>query len=240
MLAMPPPTPSGGGLVTWLRYKHQVPSGDSYFSKALQGFEFNPHGFLGNPGAWQALPALANKLNKPNCALLPLDWAEDEQPTLTDFTSGALQLLTKLLDRVLTLMDDELVSAASNNGGNPASALTGLAFFSSRFSWSSGNSERDCNVCMPFSKKKVKRAKYFSVTRDGYLQATLGAGHNPKTPCVEYVHRLVCFMFNGPPPIGKGQVSHRCHNKECLNPSHLVWADSKGNVNQQERQPHQL
>lgn len=235
-----PTHPSRSGLVTWLRYKYQVPSGDSYFSRAMQGLDFNPNGFLDQPGAWQALPALSNKLSRPNCALMPLDWASDEEPSLANFNSGVVQFFTKFLDRVLAVIDDELVSVASNSGDNPQVALTGLAFFSSRFRWSSNNNEKDCNVCKPFSKRRVKRAKYFSLTRGGYLQATLGAGPDPKTPCVEYVHRLVCFMFNGPPPPGKDQVSHRCHNKECLNPSHLVWASSKENHNQEERKPHEI
>jgi hypothetical protein len=45
----------------------------------------------------------------------------------------------------------------------------------------------------------------------------------------EYAHRVLCWAWHGPPPGGwDGEnylVSHKCHNKSCLNGLHLSWAD---------------
>lgn len=55
-----------------------------------------------------------------------------------------------------------------------------------------------------------------------------------------FAHRLVCFVFHGPPPDGNGayceagksvkpQVVHTCGNRRCLNPLHLSWGTAQLN-----------
>ena len=45
-----------------------------------------------------------------------------------------------------------------------------------------------------------------------------------------YLHRLLCFLYNGPPPDGKPWVGHLCGHKLCLCPWHLAWMDNSENL----------
>ncbi len=231
----------------WLKYsvgkalganlQHHVTS----FSRALtpQGqdfhWTFNPNGFLDDyygMGKLKVFDEDATKLVSPNKALLPAGWPEDVPVGLGELYDTPIIFIEALLNRLLEVMDPLLVEVARNC---VVPITTGLAFFRSKFVWTCGGQQMDPNVCMPFNLTKVKAARHMSIRR-GYLAVTLGDGGSPNSPCIEYAHRLVCFWFNGPPPAGKGCVSHRCHNKMCLNPSHLVWASALDNFHQAKRQ----
>lgn len=73
--------------------------------------------------------------------------------------------------------------------------------------------------------------------------------HNPRCPRRAYVHvkkgklydneeefglhRLLCYIYHGPPPPELGenaQVSHKCHHKLCICPWHMEWATQADNV----------
>lgn len=141
-----------------------------------------------------------------------------------------------LLDKLLLVMEPSLVGSF-----NPP-ILSGLTFFTTKFRWvANGNQEMDCNVCMPWNGLLVRRAIDMYVTSNGYLLIRLGdrldEGNGATTrPCMEYAHRLVCFLFKKGPTEIQPEVSHRCHNKECLNPSHLLWSTHEDNENQPKRQ----
>lgn len=41
--------------------------------------------------------------------------------------------------------------------------------------------------------------------------------------------RLMCRIANGPAALDHVHAAHRCGNKACMNPSHLIWATPKEN-----------
>lgn len=45
-----------------------------------------------------------------------------------------------------------------------------------------------------------------------------------------YLHRLLCYMYRGPPPSPHHVVGHLCHHKLCLCPWHLNWILQSENV----------
>ena len=47
----------------------------------------------------------------------------------------------------------------------------------------------------------------------------------------EYLHRLICWLFHGPPPSMLMVASHLCHNRLCVNPLHIMWATLLQNQN---------
>lgn len=230
---MPRPRPCTG-LVAWLKHEHCTNDG-GVFSHCRGAFHFNKDGILDqddHQAWWQDLPTLHN-LTRANKALMPPWWPLDQpDPGAGDFLAGnPKEFFAALLDRLFGVMDEGLCSASGTQ--------CGVTFFETKFRWLRSTGllgEVDCNVCMPWNKSKVKHAKHMSVTGAGYLTITLGEGLSPTNPCKEYGHRIICFLFNGPPPPHMDQVSHRCHNKECLNPSHLVWATHKTNYHQPKRQ----
>lgn len=213
------------------------------FSRALapQGqqfyWTFNPNGFLDDYYGMAKLRVFdedAAMLVSPNKALLPAGWPEDVPIGIGDLYTTPIEFIEALLNRLLEVMDPLLVEVARNC---VVPITTGLAFFNSKFVWTCGGQQMDPNVCMPFNLTKVKAARYMCYRKpQGYLAITLGDAGSSDSPCCEYAHRLVCFFFNGPPPAGKGCVSHGCHNKECLNPSHLVWASAWDNYHQAKRE----
>lgn len=238
-------TPSHN-LQLWLKYsvgktlaanQEHLLNQQASFVRAIQGFGFNPEGFLDDYWGMAKLKVFDDdegRLVSPNKAMLPDGWPEDSPAGLGELYSSPLDFITAVLDRLLEVIDPQLVEVAKNCV--PA-ITTGLAFFSSKFMWLLGNQVMDPNVCMPFNLIKVKAAKYMACRKpQGYLAVTLGDGSSPKCPCCEYAHRLLCFFFNGPPLLGKECVSHRCHNKGCLNPSHLVWASAWDNYHQVKRE----
>ena len=46
---------------------------------------------------------------------------------------------------------------------------------------------------------------------------------------VLYAHRTSYQAFNGPIPAGK-LICHKCHNRRCVNPSHLYVGDKRTNA----------
>lgn len=43
------------------------------------------------------------------------------------------------------------------------------------------------------------------------------------------VHRIVCFLFHGPPPKLAPNAIHSCDRPLCCNPKHLRWGSQKDN-----------
>lgn len=43
-------------------------------------------------------------------------------------------------------------------------------------------------------------------------------------------HRVMCRMAHGEPPTEEHHAAHSCHNRKCVNPRHLRWADANENV----------
>lgn len=52
----------------------------------------------------------------------------------------------------------------------------------------------------------------------------------------EYAHRLMWKLMNGREP--KGDISHECHNRLCVNPAHLIEATRQENVRKSYRDGH--
>lgn len=217
-------------LRTWLKQElgtHQ----HGKFTKVLNAYKFDKDNKLTPPRdgcssswTWEGL-GMFNNLERANKALMPSVGSSDLSKEA--FKGNPVPFFKALLDKLVKLMDNNLCQA------HPTSS--GVAFFGTKFRWSIGrNTEKDCNVCMPWTLTRVKKAPYMYVSR-GYLRVKLGDGSEPSKPCMEYAHRLVCFLFNGAPPEGKKEVSHWCHNKECLNPGHLLWATHEENHNQPRR-----
>jgi hypothetical protein len=57
----------------------------------------------------------------------------------------------------------------------------------------------------------------------GYGQVTF-----KKRKCL--VHRLVCELTNGPPPIASMDAAHNCGNPRCVTPKHVRWATRAENL----------
>jgi hypothetical protein len=135
-----------------------------------------------------------------------------------------------VLDRLYMVLDPALKAFATQHN------CTMAALFKKTIKWRGGG--REWNACYCFNTSELKRLRkqapatpsHCCAMVGGYLQVTLAPGVK------EYAHRLICLMFNGPPPAEiphhQAVVSHKCHNKACLNPIHLVWTDMKGNMSQ--------
>lgn len=53
----------------------------------------------------------------------------------------------------------------------------------------------------------------------------------------EYVHRLVCEAFNGPPPTPEHQVNHKNFNTRDNRPENLEWVTSEENAAHRDQRP---
>lgn len=71
------------------------------------------------------------------------------------------------------------------------------------------------------------KAKASKSLRKGYIKAKEGT-FGPGSQEV-YVHRLICYLYNGPPPADKPMAGHRCENKLCICPWHLWWMSTSEN-----------
>lgn len=38
-----------------------------------------------------------------------------------------------------------------------------------------------------------------------------------------FVHRCICETVSGPPPSPTHEAAHKCGNRPCCNPKHLIW-----------------
>jgi len=62
----------------------------------------------------------------------------------------------------------------------------------------------------------------------GYLLTKLGGeGRNGQLVAV---HRVMCWLWRGPPPAGHPLCVHLCGVPNCLNPLHLHWANPRLNA----------
>ena len=44
------------------------------------------------------------------------------------------------------------------------------------------------------------------------------------------VHRVMCLMAHGDPPLNKTHATHICGNPLCVSPLHLRWNNNQGNM----------
>ena len=45
-----------------------------------------------------------------------------------------------------------------------------------------------------------------------------------------YLHKLLCYMYWGPPGSPNLETCHECEKKMCLAPWHLVWGTHQDNM----------
>lgn len=236
-----PPAAAAAGLVSWrglprLQQLH-APGGGFRHVDAVQGQDDQP-------------------------GRLP-DWHAHPQRVLHAFKYGVLARVFQVLDQSLQDWATTMTNALQADDDNQHHPTASKAMFLFRHRLEAvqklpaplGHKVIDSNVCMPYNKAKVKQAALFSLhTKHGttsptYLTMYLGRTSAGK-PVVEYVHRLMLFMFKGPPPAvppqplapvppgappQKWQASHACCIHQCLNPSHLKWASAASNASQQPR-----
>ena len=64
----------------------------------------------------------------------------------------------------------------------------------------------------------------------GYLKLRAEAVADPPLTREVYLHKLICYMYKGPPPHDKPLAGHLCEHKLCFCPWHLDWMDHKENM----------
>jgi hypothetical protein len=67
----------------------------------------------------------------------------------------------------------------------------------------------------------------------GYCRVNLTGRRAGQARSMEWVHRIVCWARNGPPPgndYTKYISGHLCGNKQCICPMHLQWMTPKSNA----------
>ena len=69
-----------------------------------------------------------------------------------------------------------------------------------------------------------KLLDYTPSKKNGYIQ--LSVGGNKKGPVV---HKVACFLANGPPPTPEHQASHLCGQATCCAEEHQTWDDVEAN-----------
>ncbi len=77
--------------------------------------------------------------------------------------------------------------------------------------------------------------KGLSVHTDGYLYVALGGGK-----LRESGHRILCWVFHGPPPLDSHVVHHVCEHTSCLNPVHLMWKENSLHSREHALERHRL
>lgn len=67
----------------------------------------------------------------------------------------------------------------------------------------------------------------------GYIRLDLTGKRKGGKRCQEWAHRLLCWVFQGPPPrnaFTEYEAAHLCGNPDCLCPAHLRWMTPVGNA----------
>lgn len=164
-------------------------------------------------------------LNTPKLASLPAD-------RLSSLWSAKTVEETKcLLGQLAQVLQPKLREVCG------LQAATLWQIFGGSFSWLRlGGLQQRRDICMPYKhtllsrKRRGHDAHSAIYIKDGYVTVLLGKGVQGQS-VFEPAHRLVCFVFNGPPPNGQHKhVNHLCCNPSCLNPRHLQWATVLGNM----------
>jgi hypothetical protein len=100
------------------------------------------------------------------------------------------------------------------------------------------NAEKRGSCCL-YHPSKISMAPGVDTLpgRKKYLRISLFNSKGGHGPVREYAHRLVCWVWNGPPLGDKTVARHTCSNPNgrCINPAHLEWGsvtDNCGDVTQ--------
>lgn len=160
----------------------------------------------------------------------PPEWLlHNAQPEAAMWWFGLLAILRPLLERVSLLPRDELDNY--RNGTHMEAHPSHPEW------WTKCLIPRDFRGVLqgssvlrfkPISTKGLKGGKwgYFMLKEGG---CSLGHQHMPSQEI--HLHRLLCFMYRGPPPPGQNiEACHMCENRMCLAPWHLVWAPHGANI----------
>lgn len=67
----------------------------------------------------------------------------------------------------------------------------------------------------------------------GYLKVSIS--DRPRSKRMQYVHRLVCEAFHGPPPSPKHDAAHDDNNRSNNDPKNLRWATRSSNLADRDR-----
>ena len=113
-------------------------------------------------------------------------------------------------------------------------------FYQKRIRMGPTNSHQDTSgACMFISASEVASFStrgLHQVEPSSYVRVYMGRSNGVVVN--EYAHRLVLWAMHGPPVdmlAAEGWTSsgphclHVCGNKDCLNPSHLVWGSARDN-----------
>ena len=160
----------------------------------------------------------------------PPEWLlHNAQPKAATWWMGFLVNFVDLLERVPNLPRNELTNF--RHGTNIEAHPTHPEFWTkclipTNYRGILQGSTRFRFVATTINGARGGKKGYFKLREGG---CTLGNEFMPSQEI--YLHRLLCFMYRGPPPQGQGlEVCHICENRMCLAPWHLVWAQHEANI----------
>ena len=96
-----------------------------------------------------------------------------------------------------------------NGTRNPFASRTKVGQPLAFATWAGQQTIDDC-ILWPFKSKTGPNMEYGSLSKG-------------QSPMGRRAHRHACYVANGEPPTPEHEASHLCHNRLCVNGSHLIW-----------------